>query len=408
MDTVRISHPKERANTAQVRHWMGVVSHLDPRYGGLSTVVPQLSSSIARTGLYTMELAAFCAPTELYCESNHPELSVSTWPVSRAQWWRDRGLRDRFQEQVRTVDGLHIHGLWEQSTAIAAHTARAFRKPYVISAHGMLEQWALNNKKLKKQIYSAFIERANVQRASCVHALTRAEAQDYRRFGVRTPIAVIPNGVNIPDSTDPECFLNRYPTLRDKRMILFMGRIHFKKGLDILVQSWARVAKGWPDAHLVLAGPDFEDTRASIEKLVADYGLGSQVLFTGMLRNEIKWSALAHAECFVLPSYSEGLSVSALEAMGMGLPLIVTEQCNLPEVGDLDAGWLIKSETGPLTSSLRELLGNSPATNASIGEKGSRLVRERYNWATITSQMLELYQWIDSGCSPRQFEFMTA
>src|ERR1700682_5418657 len=77
------------------------------------------------------------------------------------------------------------------------------------------------------------------------------------------------------DSTDPECFLNRYPTLRDKRMILFMGRIHFKKGLDILVQSWARVAKGWPDAHLVLAGPDFEDTRASIEKLVADYGLGS-------------------------------------------------------------------------------------------------------------------------------------
>lgn len=407
MSTERILDFGQEALTPQVPHWMGVVSHLDPRYGGLSAVVPQLSSSIVRTGLCTMELSAFCAPTELYSESNYPELSVSTWPTSRAQWWRDRSLRIHFQEQVRKVDGLHIHGLWEQSTAIAAHTARALRKPYVISAHGMLEKWALNNKRLKKQIYSAFIERANVQKASCVHALTGAEAEDYRQFGVRSPIAIIPNGVHIPDSIDSECFLNRFPELRRKRMVLFMGRIHFKKGLDILIESWAKVAKDWPDAHLVLAGPDFEDTRAVIEKLVEDFGIGSQVLFTGMLRNEIKWSALAHAECFVLPSYSEGLSVSVLEAMGMGLPVIVTEQCNLPEVGILDAGWLIKSETGPLTSSLRDLLNNSPAHNATVGGRGRRLVRERYNWEIITAQMVELYRWIDSGCRPQEFDFVT-
>ena len=208
--------------------WISVVSHLDPRYGGLSSVVPQLGSRIATDHHFEMELAAFCTKGELYVSDR--TTPVTEWPTSRVHWLRNRSLRHRFNEFVRAADGVHIHGLWEQSTAVAASTARALRKPYILSAHGMLESWALQNKRLKKQVYAALLERANVNGAACLHALTEAEARDYRRFGATGPVAVIPNGVTIPASLSPNPFLAQFPSLSGKRILLFLGSIHFKKG----------------------------------------------------------------------------------------------------------------------------------------------------------------------------------
>ncbi len=388
--------------------WLTVVSHLDPRYGGLSSVVPQLSSLLATKHHLDVDLAAFCAKGELYLPSNYPNLDTTHWPASRGQWIRDRSLRERFHRLVKSVDGIHIHGLWEQSTAIAAPTARAHRKPYIISAHGMLEKWALSNKRLKKQIYAALFERANVRGAAFLHALTPAEAKDYRRFGATGPIAIIPNGVTIPTSVDSDLFLSQFPALKQKRIVLFLGRIHFKKGLDLLVNAWSQLAALYPDAHLVLAGPDFEGTRATVEKLIEEKGVTSSVHLTGMLRHDLKWSALAAAEGFVLPSYSEGLSVSVLEAMGIGLPVVVTEHCNLPEVRELGAGWQIQSEVGQLASAIRELLSNSARTNSEIGSRGRNLVLTRYNWPTVAEQMSELYRWVQGGPHPHSLEIVTA
>ena len=389
-------------------HWLGVVSHLDPRYGGLSSVVPQLSSRLVASHDVAVDLAAFCLKSELYSPSIYPDLSITQWPTSRVEWIYDRGLRDRYRALIKGVEGVHIHGLWEQSTAIAAPTARSLRVPYILSAHGMLEAWALSNKRLKKQIYAALFERANVSGAACLHALTHAEARDYRRFGSSGPIAVIPNGVTIPANVDQRLFFSQFPSLVGKRILLFLGRIHFKKGLDLLVESWSQLQASYPEAHLVLAGPDFEGTRARIEGLVAEKNLHGSVTFTGMLRHDLKWSALAAAQGFVLPSYSEGLSVSVLEAMGLGLPVIVTEQCNLPEVKDLEAGWLIQSKVGPLTSAIRDFLSNSARLNSEIGSRGRTLVLTRYNWTMVSEQMAELYRWVGGGARPHNVEIVTA
>jgi glycosyltransferase involved in cell wall biosynthesis len=270
----------------------------------------------------------------------------------------------------------------------------------------MLESWALRNKRIKKAIYAALAERANVSGAACLHALTRAEALDYRRFGSRSPIAVIPNGVAIPERLDPEPFLDSFPALRGKRLVLFLGRIHFKKGLDILVEAWAEVAKRWPDTQLVLAGPDFEGTRAKIEAMIAERSLTERVLFTGMLRDELKWSALAASECFVLPSYSEGLSVSTLEAMGAGLPVVITEQCNLPDVASYGTGWIIQSNAGELAVILNECLRNSHEMNRQIGLRGRALIQEKYNWPSVAKQMSEVYRWVQGGPAPGSVEIL--
>ena len=385
--------------------WVNVVTHLDARFGGLSAVVPRLASAVAVTTGIKVSVAAFCEPDEVYSSPDGTELSITRWPMSRLTWFKGHLTRE-FREHLKCADGIHIHGLWEQSTTAAAHAARALRKPYVLSAHGMLESWALNNKRIKKVIYASLTERRNIQGAACLHALTRAEAEDYRRFGVTSPIAVIPNGVEIPEDIDSELFLSTFPLLRGKRIVLFLGRIHFKKGLDVLIEAWAILARKWPESHLVLAGPDFEGTRARIEALVAERGLDESVLFTGMLRDEIKWSALAAAQCFVLPSYSEGLSVSALEAMGAGLPVVVTEQCNLPDVAKFETGWTIKPVADQIAASLREFLQNSQNVNRQIGNRGRLLVSKRYNWSLVAKEMSEVYQWVQGGPIPSSVELV--
>jgi glycosyltransferase involved in cell wall biosynthesis len=384
--------------------WLNVVSHLDPKYGGVSAVVPQLASAVAGVGGFAVGIDAFCSSGEEFSPSLHRDVTLRYWPNAKTRWITDRALNSSFADAIRDADGVHIHGLWDQSTRIAAAVARRLNKPYIVSAHGMLERWALNNKKLKKQIYSALVERANIEGAACLHALTQAEAEDYRRYGSRRPIAVIPNGVRIPLQVGPKTFLEKYPELKGKRILLFLGRLHFKKGVDLLVKAYAQLRTRWPESTLVLAGPDSENSRASIEKLVSDLGIGSQVVFTGMLDSELKWSALAASEGFVLPSYSEGLSVSTLEAMGMGLPVIVTRQCNLPEVVACGGGWQIEPDVDELAGSIKELFENSKKANHEIGNNCLKLVRERYNWPFVGAMMGEVYRWLQSGVNPQNVE----
>jgi glycosyltransferase involved in cell wall biosynthesis len=384
--------------------WVNTVCHLDPKYGGLSSVVPQLASAVNAVGRCEALLAGFCRPGEQFI----PELSDSTrvqhWPYSRLDWLQNAAARRSFRELIAPSSGLHIHGLWQSSTGMVAPLARKLKKPYVVSAHGMLESWALGTKRWKKAAYAAIFEHRNLAGAHCLQALTDAEACDYRRFGLRNPIALVPNGVNLVEDATSNMFLERFPELRGKRLILFLGRIHYKKGLDILCRAWARIERAWPEAHLVLAGPDFENTQAGIEQLVDELHLRARVTFTGMLHNRQKWSAFAASECLILPSYSEGLSVSVLEALGTRLPVIVTENCNLPEVARRDCGWVIKPACEDIVCALEDLLNTPSARLREIGCNGRDLVEQRYSWPVVGRQMTAIYEWVQGGGKPTDVE----
>ena len=384
--------------------WLHVVTHLDPKYGGLSSAVPALGQALSVRTNCRAEIAAFCLEGEHFRPGNFAPSSLSYWPEGRGSWLHNQRLRSNFEQRIASVEGVHIHGLWEQSTNEACRAASAAGKPYVLSAHGMLERWALRNKRWKKLLYAALVERSNVRGAACRIALTEAEADDYKRFGCDGPVAIIPNGVSLPEQRDPEPFLAEFPELRGQRLILFLGRLHPKKGVDLLLRAWTEVAPRHREAHLVIAGPDSEGTRAMLEGIVAEHGLESQVTFTGMLREQRKWNALAAAEAFTLPSHSEGLSMSVLEAMGMGLPVIVTRQCNLPEVEQHGAGWTIEPECRQLSQALSELLESPLEASRAMGLAGSRLVEQRYNWAAVARQTAEVYRWVLGGPVPCHVE----
>ncbi len=388
--------------------WLNVVSHVDPRYGGLSAVVPELCGAVATNSSVAVRLAAFCRADEAFTSGSFAGVPTSYWPAGRIDWWRDRSLPRRFSQQVDQADGLHLHGLWEQSTQLGAQMARSQGKPYVLSAHGMLDPWALRNKRWKKRAYAALYEHSNVRGAACLHALTVAEAEDYRRFGGRGPIAVIPNGVRVPEGTGPDRFLDRFPELRGRTIVLFLARLHRKKGLDILVEAWAAVEKRWPEAHLVLAGPDFDGTRQRVANRIKEFGVTDRVTFTGMLERDLKWSALATATCFVLPSYSEGLSTSVLEAMAIGIPVIVTKECHIPEVSRYDAGWEIDSNVDELSTSLENCLDAPTEFRQRCGENGKLLVAERYSWESVAARMSTVYGWLAGGALPQAVDLMVA
>lgn len=380
--------------------WLQVISHVSPRYGGIAMSVPELTRATEAESMHSCPIAGFCDEAELEHIAPDQRTGLEVFPTSRLRWTVDTRLRGRLYERIRSSTGVHIHGIWEAHCMAAAEMARSSKRPYMISAHGMLEQWALDHKRFKKALYAALFERRRLQRAVCLRALSADEVNDYRRLGLTNPVVVIPNSVDPPVGIGAKLFLEAHPELVGKRIALYLGRLHPKKGLPLLLQAWSRKAQKGEDLHLVIAGPDSEDTRAVLETMTDELNLRSSVTFTGMLTGEYKWSALAAAKLFILPSYSEGFSVAVLEALAMGVPAIVTGPCHIPEVSIHGCGWVVSPEVGQLEGALNEFLALSRDDAARLGERGRRLARQRFHPSVIGKQMAQVYDWLQGGVRP--------
>lgn len=378
---------------------LNVASHLDPRFGGIVTSLPPLCRAIEDQARYQSSLAAFCLAEEAV--SQEQASGVYRFPHDRSSWLLNPHLRKQFDALTREAALLHVHGLWEAHCAIGASAARRARRPYVISAHGMLDPWALKQKSWKKTVYSQLVERRNLGSAACLRAMTLNEAEQYRDFGLKNPIAVIPNGVKIPANLSADLFLDHFPEARGRAIVLFLGRIHPKKGLFELCRTWREVRSRFPESHLVIAGPDFAGTESGLRRVVAEQAIQDSVTFTGMLKGPLKWSAYASATVFTLPSHSEGFSVSVLEALGSGTPVLITDACYFPDVQKAKAGWTIGSATeDEILAALTSALELPVPCIRMLGANGAKLVAEKYSWAKIASQFADLYDWLLGGPAP--------
>ncbi len=388
--------------------WLQVLPHLDRQYGGLSAVVPVLSEQLQRREGLAVRLAAFCAPDEDVQTGQSDFVDVTVLPLGHIAWLTKAGVRAELAQCLEACGGAHIHGLWDSSSMATAHLAQTQGKPYLVSAHGMLEPWALAQKALKKRMYGALVERPLLQRAACLHALTLAEAEDYRRYGCNNPIAVIPNAVEAPETIVDTSWRERFPSVETRRTVLFLGRLHMKKGVALLLEAWRLLAAQFPDALLVLAGPGEPTYVQQLQEQVRTTGLGDSVLFTGMLDQTSKWAALSQAHVFVLPSFSEGLSVATLEALSVGTPVIVTEECHLPEVLSAGCGWQIAPSAEQLQQALQQALQQSPADRSHMSHNARQLVKTRFSWAVVCKQMAELYRCVLSGEMPQHCQYLEA
>jgi glycosyltransferase involved in cell wall biosynthesis len=364
-----------------------IVRTLDPRAGGTSACVAALARATEQDGKCISHVYEW-----------RPWEQAKTW-ITQACKQRS-AARESLAKAVFASDVVQSHGLWQSHGLLAMALGKRRAKPLVVSAHGMLEPWALRHKRWKKVPYSALIEGPTLQRASCLHALTRTEANQYRTFGLRPPIAVIPNGIEDAPVLDPNVFRAAFPTLRNKKIVLFLGRIHRKKNVALLCQAWSQVNWQFPDYHLVLAGPAADTAWRDVERQILDLKLSRTITLTGMLHPELKWSALAASEYFVLPSHSEGFSVAVLEALAAGVPPIITPGCNFPEVATAECGWIISPNVEHIASALIEALRQSTAEREKMSLRGRRLARQKYNWQEIGRMYTEIYEWLLGGVKP--------
>ena len=288
-------------------------------------------------------------------------------------------------------DVLHLHGLWNYPSYAASRWNHKRSGKLVISPHGMLDPWALGNGALKKRVAGWLYENANLRSAATIRALCKAEAEAIDALGLKVPIAIIPNGVTLPEIAEtPAARCN------SRRTLLFLGRIHPKKGIAELIESWAIAVRQSPalrdDWLLRIAGWDDGDHLPPLVTLAGERGL-TNIDFSGPLYGEAKEAALAGCDAFILPSRSEGMPMSVLEAWAYRKPVLMTDACNIPEGFAAGAAFRIENDPAALAASLIDVL-DRPETLADAGRSGRALAEKSFTWDRITDQHAALFAWL--------------
>lgn len=299
----------------------------------------------------------------------------------------------RWLARQERVDVADLQSVWIYNHATVARWCRERGVPYLVTVHGNFHPVARRISAWKKRLALAAWSGQVLAGARCLHALSDAEHRSIRDFGLRQPVAVVPNGVALPElpAGGRRAWRER---AGGRRIALYLGRLHPIKGLDRLLPAWAELGEARRGWRLVLAGPDPEGYGASLVRLAGRLGLAGEVLFPGACYGEEKSSLLAAAGFFVLPSLSEGMPMAALEAMAHGVGVLVTEPCGLEEVERHAAGRRVPADAAGLRRGLRELVELSDEERQAMGRRARELVGRRFRWERVAAELVELYRWM--------------
>lgn len=371
-----------------------VIENLDPSKGGPSISCPSLAAAQAGHGHEVSILYYGDAVRE------RDELAVARETIS--------GF-DRLERIVLTCDGIgelllsgrvrhylrncihqydfvHIHGVWRPMLLATAEFCMRQGIPYTIEPHGMLDYWSMSQQRLKKQLAFGLLWRRVLARAAFIHALNLDEKAALERFALQTPIVISANGIAREKLDD----IAQIPSQRGQRpRIVFMSRLHYKKGLDILLDAMGQVVQSHPDVELKIAGPDEGALKPALAQVVR-LGLTASVEFLGPIYGQDKYAFLRTADVFCLPSRQEGFSIMLAETLACSVPVVITTGCNFPEVAAHQAGQIVNLDATEVASALCRYL-DDPALRAEHGANGRTLIADRYTWDAIAEGMLQAY-----------------
>ena len=297
-------------------------------------------------------------------------------------------------QHISDYDLVHTNAIFSLPNLPAYWACRLRQVPYIVTPHGMLEPWALAYKAWKKRLFYTLFEKPALNYASALQMLASTEAEQVKLLGIKSPLAVVPNGIHHQDFAkllEPELFYRQFPHTRNKKLILFLGRIDPKKGLDLLAKAFSTVHKQFPQTHSIVAGPDNINFLPTAKNYFAEANCLEAVTFTGMLTGELKYAALAAASIYIAPSYSEGFSMSVLEGMASGLACVITTGCNFPEAAKARAAHVVNIDEQQISTALIECL-EYPQQAREMGDRARQLILENYTWDKIATKMIATYE----------------
>lgn len=376
-----------------------VASTLDSSDGGISRSAPFLACAVHQAGMPVEMIGRrFSGPATI--DPSLEDFPVTILPgggkgIRRAL--PDLAFRAFLKHRVETLmaEGdvvLHHPGIWTDVNYYVSALALSKGIPVVCSPRGMLEAWSLNYHRRRKQLAWQLYAHKMLRATTVFHATAPSEAEAIRNLGFKQPIAIVPNGVELPDMA------SKPKERRLRRRALFLSRIHQKKGLLNLIEAWAQIRPaGW---ELVIAGPDDGGHKSSVEEAVAQCDLQSEVSFLPSVDGEAKWDLYRSADLFVLPTLSENFGIVVAEALGCGVPVLTTKGAPWEELVDNDCGWWIDLGIEPLVRGLQEAMQVSDDERQEKGRRGRNLVMDRYTWPKIGERMKKIYEWMLLGGPP--------
>jgi len=387
--------PSRSGCDLSARSWMKVgflVSSVSREAGGLFQSVRGLAKAVASTNADVRVFGIRDEHSAVDLQEWRP-LSVQTFGPRLRAWGYSNQLVPAMLEADLHI--LSVHGLWKYCSVASHGWHRHTGRPYVVHPHGMLEAWALRNARWKKRIAAALYENQHLRGAACLRALSEAEARSIRSYGLHNPICVIPNGVDAPELHES----NAKNQSENRKTLLYLGRLHPKKNLANLIRAWKETLNSDPGNAerwtLAIAGWDQGGYESELKRIA-----GAAVVFLGPRFGAEKSECYRTCDAFILPSLSEGLPMTVLEAWSYAKPVLMTAECNLSEGFSAEAALRIGSSAGEIGPGLNQLFRMSDDDRAAMGTRGRTLVAMKFSWPRIGEGMRAVYDWVVGGGAP--------
>lgn len=381
-----------------VRKVLHVIPSVGPLRGGPTFIVKSLTSSLAKSGVEThVATTDDNGPGQLRVRYGQPiqEAGVTYWHFRRqARFYTfSWSLRAWLASHIREFDLVHIHALFSFPVLPAALYARLSGIPYIVTPLGVLNEWGMENRRPRiKRLSFRMLESRILNHAALIHYGSEQEVVQARKLRIGAPFAIIPYPLaEYPGAIEFGKFRSTHPELQRRKIILFLSRLDAKKGLDLLLAAFAKLRQQIQDAVLVIAGDGDREFVNRMRAQATAYGINSDVYWTGFLSGVEKWSALADADLFVLPSYSDNFGIAVIEAMAAGTPVVVSDQVGIHrEIAQANAGLVTSTNVESVSNALVKVLAN-PATSRLMGMSGRAVAMRDYSPGVIARKLLGVY-----------------
>lgn len=373
-----------------------VLSSVEPGGGGPLEGVRERGLKLCELG-HSVELATLDDPAETFVREF--PLPVHALGPPRTRYRYSPKLVPWLEAEAPRFDAVVVNGLWQYHSFAAWRALSKIGVPYYVFTHGMLDPWFKRTypfKHLKKWLYWPWGDYRVLRDAAAVLFTSEEERLQARRsfWLYRAQERIVAYGTRAPPVGAAPLkaqFLAEHPELRDRRIVLFLGRIHEKKGCDLLIEAFARVALAEPDLHLLMAGPDQTGWAAELRELARRLGIETRITWTGLLRGCAKWAALYSAEVFMLPSHQENFGIAVAEALGCGVPVLLSDKVNIwREVLTHRAGLVAPDTLEGTQALLAQWLEMPQAERARMGERARELFERRFTVDAMAMGLLEI------------------
>lgn len=370
-----------------------VIAGLADVHGGPTYSVPRLCTALgeagAKTSLFSIQdghSSEFLSSRKAYVDRRF-SADYSRVPLAKSLRISAK-FRSALKDELLAADVIHNHGLWLAPNVVAGVEARRARKPLVVAPRGMLASAALAFSPKRKWLFWNFFQWPAIRGASCFHATSEDECEDIRRLGIKIPVAIIPNGIDLPEALAP--------VRTQTRSVLSLGRIHPKKGLDRLVQAWAGIEPDHPDWRLRIIGPAELGHDLELRNLAAQLRL-SRISIEPAIFGTEKFEAYRAADIFVLPTLNENFGLTVAEALASGTPVVATKGAPWSGLEVERCGWWVDHGVEPLVQALKRMIELPQQELLAMGVRGRAWMERDFGWESVARKSIGLYTWLARG-----------